>query len=306
MAISKLEVGVVPLGIGGDSLRSAAAKINANFSDQTNAASRLVGTGAEQLPLSKDIPSLLGTAATKNVGTAAGNVMEVGAFSLGTSDFTSITALNIDDYTVKDKANKNRFLSLKDQSRLLSDHLLTAGLSMACSSDWATQMLFPLTSSNSAPIYRTYYDATTWSGWATFYTTTNTTKDSNGFLKAASPIVKVFADRVELNDDAERQNVTYKRHGIGDYTITTVSGLSTDGWYIELPKDMNGNPKVAVTLSEVDGVISLKSYKRIFSMETFTFEPDLDNPLDIPDTRWIDLRLNEIPVEIPDDIQAEV
>ena len=62
MAISNLEVGVVPLGVGGDSLRSAAAKINANFNNATHAASRLVGTNAEQVPLSKDIPSLLGTA----------------------------------------------------------------------------------------------------------------------------------------------------------------------------------------------------------------------------------------------------
>lgn len=152
--------------------------------------------------------------------------------------------------------------------------------------------------------YKATY-GTKWSQWNEFYSTGNTTKDANGFLKAASPIVKVFADKVELNSDARNQNVTYKKNGIGDYTITTVSGLSTDGWYIELPKDMNGNPKVAVTLSEVDGVISLKSYKRIFSMETFTFEPDLDNPLDIPDTRWIDLRLNEIPVEATDDFQPE-
>lgn len=129
------------------------------------------------------------------------------------------------------------------------------------------------------------------------WTNRNTTKDANGFLKGASPIVKVHADKAVLNEDAEQQDVSYKKNGVGDYTITTVSGLSTDGWYIELPKDMNGNPKVAVTLNEVDGVISLKTYKRIFSMETFTFEPDLDNPLDIPDGRWIDLRLNEIPVE---------
>src|SRR5699024_4395908 len=135
--------------------------------------------------------------------------------------------------------------------------------------------------------------------WKEFYHTGNTTKDSNGFLKGASPIVKVHADKVVLNDEAEQQNVTFKKNGIGDYTITTESGLSTDGWYLELPKDLNGNPKVAVTLSEVEGVITLKSYKRIFSMETFNFIPDLDTPLDIPVDRWIDIRLNEIPVEQP-------
>lgn len=58
MAISKLEVGVVPLGEGGDSLRSAAAKINENFSNEAHAASKLVGTGASQIPLAKDIKTL--------------------------------------------------------------------------------------------------------------------------------------------------------------------------------------------------------------------------------------------------------
>jgi len=143
-------------------------------------------------------------------------------------------------------------------------------------------------------LVQTSDSAGAWGAANKLYTTANTTKDSNGFLKAASPIVKVFADKIELNQDAIDQNVAFTKNGVGDYTITTVSGLSTDGWYLELPKDLNGNPKVAVTLSETDGVISLKSYKRIFSMETFTFTPDLDYPLDIPDGRWIDLRLNEI------------
>ncbi len=31
-----------------------------------------------------------------------------------------------------------------------------------------------------------------------------------------------------------------------------------------------------VTLYELDGVISLKTYKRTFSMKTFTFAPDLN------------------------------
>lgn len=39
---------------GGDTPRSANTKINANFSDQTNAASRLVGTGKGQIPLAEN------------------------------------------------------------------------------------------------------------------------------------------------------------------------------------------------------------------------------------------------------------
>lgn len=254
-------------------------KVKDNFTDKTNAASRLVGP-------------------------ATGNLMEVGAFGLGGRNTVHIT-----DPTYFDDKSATNFSSMYgyyDKDKLVFPFTTNATLMLAYSSDWVSQIVFSPSSTNPAPAYRNYLTGREWSDWTKFWTEANATKDANGFLKAASPIVKVFADKVELNGEAEDQNVTYKKNGVGDYTITTVSGLSTDGWYIELPKDMNGNPKVAVTLSEVEGVISLKTYKRIFSMETFTFEPDLNEPLDIPEGRWIDLRLNEIPVEMPDDMKIEV
>uniref|UniRef100_UPI0023494DA4 phage tail fiber protein n=1 Tax=Providencia sp. PROV254 TaxID=2949942 RepID=UPI0023494DA4 len=47
------------------------------------------------------------------------------------------------------------------------------------------------------------------------YGTANTTKDSNGNLKAASPIVKLFSDDVELNEESE--GVEMEHLGIGHY-----------------------------------------------------------------------------------------
>lgn len=242
---------------GGDTPRSANTKINANFSNTTHAASRLVGRDT-------------------------GNVMEVSAGGwLGKAESVPST----DEISVT-----KCYQAPAGSMGIVGAHW---GLHLQHSSTgFASQMEFR----GGVFAFRTL-ESGVWGSTRTVYHTGNTTKDSNGFLKAASPIVKVFADKVELNNDAVNQNVTYKKNGVGDYTISTQSGLSTDGWYIELPKDINGNPKVAVTLQETNGVISLKSYKRIFSMETFTFEPDLNEPLDIPDTRWIDLRLNEILVE---------
>lgn len=74
-----------------------------NFSDQTNAASRLVGTGAEQVPLSKNIPSLLGTAATRNVGTESGQVPLVESVmkaSYGLGATTASSGFNYDNAEV--------------------------------------------------------------------------------------------------------------------------------------------------------------------------------------------------------------
>ncbi|GAA5559272.1 hypothetical protein Asch02_00760 [Acinetobacter schindleri] len=58
MTYQTVNLGTAPTGAGGDTFRSTGAKINENFTNNTHAASRYVGT-------------------------ASGNVMEVGAFGLG-------------------------------------------------------------------------------------------------------------------------------------------------------------------------------------------------------------------------------
>ena len=45
-------------------------------------------------------------------------------------------------------------------------------------------------------------------------------------------------------------------------------GFAQEGWYIELPKDANGNTVVAVEYSTLEnGDISIKTYKRKFDFE---------------------------------------
>jgi hypothetical protein len=84
--------------------------------------------------------------------------------------------------------------------------------------------------------------------------------------------------------------------GIGDYLVKGSLGLAQEGWYIEVPKDANGNTVVAVIYTTLEnGDISVKTHKRKFDFELAAVVPDLDNPIDIPDTRWIDLRLHEEP-----------
>ncbi|MFW1748659.1 hypothetical protein ACG9XW_21010, partial [Acinetobacter guillouiae] len=58
MAIQTINLGTAPSGAGGDTFRSTGTKVNENFTNPVHAASRYVGT-------------------------AAGNVMEVGAFGVG-------------------------------------------------------------------------------------------------------------------------------------------------------------------------------------------------------------------------------
>ncbi|WP_436868862.1 phage tail protein [Acinetobacter courvalinii] len=125
----------------------------------------------------------------------------------------------------------------------------------------------------------------------------NTAVDGNGFIKAASPIVKLYANSIELNEDAKEQPITFERVGTGDYLLKGSLGLAKEGWYIEIPKDANGNTVVAVLYQTLEnGDISIKTYKRKFDFDIAAVVADLDNPLDIPAGRWIDVRLHEEPI----------
>ncbi|MGK7273235.1 phage tail protein, partial [Acinetobacter baumannii] len=63
------------------------------------------------------------------------------------------------------------------------------------------------------------------------------------------------------------------------------------------PKDANGNTVVAVLYDTLEnGDISIKTYKRKFDFDLAAVVADLDNPLEIPDERWIDVRLHEEPI----------
>lgn len=134
-----------------------------------------------------------------------------------------------------------------------------------------------------------------WSAWAKHWHTLNTTVDGNGSIKAASPIAQLFADKIELNDEAKEQNITFEKLGVGDYLIKGSTGFAQEGWYIEMPKDANGNVLVAVVYKQLDNNdISVKTYDYMLNKKG-RIVPDLETPLDIPATRWIDLRLQALP-----------
>nr|WP_282553301.1 pyocin knob domain-containing protein [Providencia sneebia] len=150
--------------------------------------------------------------------------------------------------------------------------------------------------------------------WNMQYSTGNTTKDSNGNLKAASPIVKVFAESIETNDESE--GVTMQKLGIGHYLIKGVVGFNADGaWGINngfvIPQDHNGKNMVIIDYNvKEDGDIELFVFhqqnadmperfqnNRIKHLDEDGQPIYFDNyePCDVPDSRWIDMRV-EMPV----------
>lgn len=141
-----------------------------------------------------------------------------------------------------------------------------------------------------------------WSTWGHLKTSFNTSVDANGFLKSASPVVKLFSDHIELNSDAEKQPIEFKKVDVGEYLLKGSLGFAQEGWYIEVPKDANGNTIVAVVYDTLEnGDISIKTYKRKFDFELAAVVADLENPVDIPEARWIDIRLHEEPEPEPEE-----
>lgn len=150
------------------------------------------------------------------------------------------------------------------------------------------------------------------------YTTRNTTKDSNGNLKAASPVVKLFKDKIVLNEESE--GVTMTKLGIGVYRIENVLGLNSDpSWGgihggIVVPKGVNDLNLFWLSYNvEADGSIVIKTTyrkhsdmpariikERLKTYPEFTDENgnelESDAPCDIPDGHWVDVR-----VHMPDD-----
>ncbi|WP_223672617.1 phage tail fiber protein [Proteus terrae] len=146
------------------------------------------------------------------------------------------------------------------------------------------------------------------------WTSRNATKDSNGNLKAASPIVKVFADYIETNDESEGAEM--ERLGVGHYLIKGVVGFNADGlWGINngfvIPQDHNGKNMVLIDYEvRPDGDIEVFVFhqqnadmperfqnKRIKHLDEDGNPVYYENyePCDVPESRWIDMRV-EMPL----------
>ena len=238
-------------------------KVKDNFNNTTHAANRLVGTGA-------------------------GNVMQVGAFGLGTGA----------EGTDSIDPPKNGYYGWVSTNSADTSGVggFKYGINLAWfNSDHGAQILLGIGDTKEVG-YRTWNGtAGNWRIFRRFYHEGNTTKDSNGFLKGASPIVQLFADKIELNDEAKLQPITFEKLGVGDYLVKGSLGFAQEGWYIETPKDANGNVLVAVVYEQLENNdISVKTYDYMLNKKG-RIVPDLETPLDIPETRWIDLRLQELP-----------
>ncbi|MTC48949.1 hypothetical protein GKR59_04710 [Providencia alcalifaciens] len=151
------------------------------------------------------------------------------------------------------------------------------------------------------------------SDWVEFYSTGNTTKDSNGNLKAASPVIKVYSDHVELNDESE--GVELEKLGTGRYKLKGTLGMNSDASWggihggLVVPNGINNLPLVWADFDVLpDGDIIIETryrkhtlHHRLEAQRLMTYPEFLDENnveredydyCDIPNGHWIDVRVN--------------
>lgn len=239
----------------------------------------------------------LGSSATKNVGSNTGDVVTSGSTQpLYKTTLPAVGYNDLGDY------------GYKATSTLPSDSVAKTTTTLVQTSGWTLGVSYGIyNSSDSSPenaahllimtdgggYVRRYYfynngDIVGPSG--KFYSEKNTTVDTNGFLKKASPIVRLFGDGT-LKSNNEAEGVTATRKSAGVYRVAGSLGLNPEGWTVEIPQDMNGNFLCFVDIStEEDGVLTVSTFKRRFDVVSAMIVAG--EPMDIPDGRWIDLRLD--------------
>ncbi|MFO4022465.1 phage tail protein, partial [Enterobacter hormaechei] len=149
----------------------------------------------------------------------------------------------------------------------------------------------------------------------TIYSTQNTTKASDGTLKAASPVARIVksqeeCQRTDIDEpgfvwcgcgtaNAEAEGITLSRLDVGVYVLTGSAGLASEGWQLLPPMDPGGMGELGVVEAEQteNGGLTIRLFKRKYLLgDEGEIVKTKGKPMDVPVNSWIDVRL-----DMPDD-----
>ena len=245
----------------------------------------------------------LGSSATKDVGTAANNVMQVGAFGIGSIHGDGPLLDAMDAFT----------------STCFTSHSNDGLTQLGLTANTGITSIVVNRGSRPTRIHQAYILRRTWfsyyggSSWSyqEAYTTGNTTKASDGTLKAASPVARIVASqeacqRADIAEDgfswcgcgtgnAEAEGITISRFEVGVYVLAGSAGLASEGWQLLPPMDPGGMGELGVVEVEQteSGGLTIRLFKRkyILSDEGEIIKTK-GEPMDVPANSWIDVRLD--------------
>lgn len=145
----------------------------------------------------------------------------------------------------------------------------------------------------------------------TLYSTQNTSKSSDGTLKAASPVARIVksleeCQRTDIDEagfvwcgcgtaNAEAEGITLSRLDVGVYVLTGSAGLASEGWQLLPPMDPGGMGELGVAEAEqtADGELTIRLFKRKYMLsDEGEIIKTKGEPMDVPVNSWIDVRLD--------------
>ncbi|MER1454320.1 hypothetical protein KC891_24895 [Enterobacter hormaechei] len=143
------------------------------------------------------------------------------------------------------------------------------------------------------------------------YGTSNTTKASDGTLKAASPVARIVASadtclRSDIAEDgftwcgcgaanAEAEGITISRLDVGVYVLIGSAGLASEGWQLLPPMDPGGMGELGVVEAEQteNGGLIIRLFKQKYMLsDEGEIAKAKGEPMDVPVNSWIDVRLD--------------
>ncbi|MEG6303689.1 phage tail protein [Enterobacter ludwigii] len=143
------------------------------------------------------------------------------------------------------------------------------------------------------------------------YTSGNTTKASDGTLKAASPIARIVKSqednqRTDIDEagftwcgcgtaNAEAEGIKISRLDVGVYILTGSAGLASEGWQLLPPMDPGGMGELGIVEAEQteSGGLTVRLFKRKYMLnDEGEIVKTKGAPMDVPSNSWIDVRLD--------------
>ncbi|ENH6089662.1 phage tail protein [Enterobacter hormaechei subsp. xiangfangensis] len=240
----------------------------------------------------------LGSSATRNAYSSSGDMLSVGDFGIG-----SINPVTISDFTNVQQGCWYR-------TPASGTSLPANGANYACLPyfyDASNKVVTGFRLGGSIRFFARGLVGGTWQAPIEMYTTANTTKASDGSLKAASPVIKLLSDGTYQTND-ESEGCTVNRLATGEYLIEGCQGLNSDAAWggidggFDIPTDRNRQPLIWLDYEVyADGSVLVKTYHRTHPDAPAFARNELEgvgdgDPIDIPGDQFVSVR-----VEMPAD-----
>ncbi len=255
------------------------------------------GTGAKTKEAARTNLGL-GSSATRDAYSTSGSMLAVGDFGVGSDGMNRIHQ--------DARVGAGFYRSLMSLGGIADNVSL---IEVPYDANTMYQLIIPTILATNPKLYlRTLCSTATYNGQIVeFYSTGNTTKASDGTLKVASPVVKIFSDgSFHLNDESAGCTVT--RINTGAYLIEGCTGLNADAAWggidggFDIPTDRNKQPLIWLDYEvNADGSILVRTYHRTYPTAPVFARNERDGieegePVDIPADQFVSVR-----VEMPAD-----